>query len=153
MDSVVGRLLLRVLLVPLGYFFAVLAGTLVIVIATWNLGRPPAGEESFALMAIALAAPFLLLHLLHVMWLPAAIGVLVAEMFAVRAWIFHAGNGAVSAWLAWRLLGEADSGPILIERPATVIATGLAGGLAYWLIAGRSAGLWPPAVAPGPSIR
>jgi len=152
MDSIVGRALVRLLLVPLGYFFAVLAGTLVIVIGAWKLGRPPPGEESLALLAIALAAPFLLLHLLYVMWLPAAIGVLVAEAFAVRAWIYHAGNGAASAWVAWRLLGEPE--PIPLDQPATVIAAGLAGGLAYWLIAGRNAGLWPPpAVAPGPSIR
>ena len=37
MDSL-GRLLLRVLLVPLGYFVAVVIGTLVIVFGSWKLG-------------------------------------------------------------------------------------------------------------------
>ena len=40
MDSL-GRLLLRFVLVPLGYFVAVLAGTLVIVFGSWKLGRSP----------------------------------------------------------------------------------------------------------------
>ena len=37
MDSL-GRLLLRVVLVPLGYFVAVIIGTLVIVFGSWKLG-------------------------------------------------------------------------------------------------------------------
>src|SRR5260370_20215174 len=50
MDNV-GRLLLRVILIPLGYFAAVVAGPLGIVIRSWEVGRlsgyphppPPAG--------------------------------------------------------------------------------------------------------------
>jgi len=45
MDSL-GRLLLRVLLVPLGYFVAVVIGTLVIVFGSWKLGAAPIQTRS-----------------------------------------------------------------------------------------------------------
>jgi hypothetical protein len=90
------------------------------------------------------AAPVLLVMLLSVMWLPAAIGVLISETFAIRSWIFHAGNGAVSAWIGWSLFGYVDDSRIPLNEPLPVIAAGLAGGLAYWAIAGWSAGFWKP---------
>jgi hypothetical protein len=82
--------------------------------------------------------------LLSVMWLPAAIGVLISEAFAIRSWIFHAANGAASAWLGWNLFGYIDDAHIPLNEPLPVIAAGLAGGLAYWAIAGFSAGFWKP---------
>jgi hypothetical protein len=78
------------------------------------------------------------------MWLPAAIGVLISETFAIRSWMFHAGNGAVSAWIGWSLFGYIDDTRIPLNEPLPVIAAGLAGGLAYWAIAGWSAGFWKP---------
>ena len=44
MDSL-GRLLLRFLLVPLGYLVAVLAGALVILFGSWKLGQSAADPE------------------------------------------------------------------------------------------------------------
>ena len=78
MDSL-GRLLLRFLLVPLGYFVAVVIGTLVIVFGSWKLGVPRADPDAqpFALFGFVFAAPVLLVMLLSVMWLPAAIGMLI----------------------------------------------------------------------------
>jgi hypothetical protein len=112
MDSL-GRLLLRVLLVPLGYFVAVVIGTLVIVFGSWKLGVAAADPDAqpFALFGFVFAAPVLLVMLLSMMWLPAAIGVLISETFAIRSWIFHVGNGAVSAWIGWSLFGYIDDSP------------------------------------------
>jgi len=99
------------------------------------------------------------------MWLPAAIGILLAETFALRSWMFHAGNGAVSALIAWNLFGYVDDRHVALNQPAAVIAAGLAGGFAYWAIAGWNAGFWkplvrtgsaaalPPAASPPPQIR
>ena len=100
MDSL-GRLLLRVVLVPLGYFVAVIIGTLVIVFGSWKLGVAASDPDAqpFAMFGFVFAAPVLLVMLLSMMWLPAAIGVLISETFAIRSWMFHAGNGAVSAWI------------------------------------------------------
>jgi hypothetical protein len=145
------RLLLRFILVPLGYFAGVLAGTLVILLGSWKIGRADALEgeaHAIAVYGYVFAAPVLLVVLLSVMWLPAAIGVLLAETFALRSWIFHAGNGVVSAWIAWNLFGYMDASHISLNQPGAVIAAGLAGGFAYWAIAGWNAGFWKPLLRP-----
>ena len=151
MDSV-GRLLLRFFLVPFGYFLAVVAGTLVIVLGSWKLGQAGT-DEAYAVLGFMLAAPLLLVTLLTVMWLPGAIGILISEGLAIRSWIFHAGNGAASAWIGWNLFGYLDDSRIPINEPLPVIAAGLAGGLAYWAVAGWSAGFWKPVFRRGgPSL-
>jgi hypothetical protein len=149
MDSL-GRLLLRVVLVPLGYFVAVIIGTLVIVFGSWKLGVAASDpdHQPFAVFGFVFAAPVLLVMLLSMMWLPAAIGILISETFAIRSWIFHAGNGAVSAWMGWSLFGYIDDSRIPLNEPLPVVAAGLAGGLAYWAIAGWSAGFWKPVFHP-----
>jgi hypothetical protein len=68
--------------------------------------------------------------------------VLISEVFAIRSWIFHAANGAASAWLGWNLFGYIDDAHVALNEPLPVIAAGVAGGLAYWAIAGFSAGFW-----------
>jgi hypothetical protein len=144
----VGRLLLRLILIPLGYFTGVVVGTLVIVIGSWKLGQfavtSDPDVQAVGLFGFLFAAPVLLVVLLSVMWLPAAIGVLIAEAFAIRSFIFHAANGAASAWIAWSMFGYIDDSRIPLNEPLPVIAAGLAGGLAYWAIAGWNAGFWKP---------
>jgi len=145
MDSL-ARLLLRFVLVPLGYFAAVVVATLVIVLGSWKLGAAAAhpDTQAFAIFGFVFAAPVLLIMLLSLMWLPAAIGILISETFAIRSFIFHAGNGAVSAFIGWSLFGYVDATRIPLNEPLPVLAAGLAGGLTYWLIAGSSAGFWKP---------
>jgi hypothetical protein len=145
MENVV-RLLLRLILVPLGYFVAVLAGSLVIVFGSWKLGQSAADPNAqvTAVFGFVFAAPVLVVMLLSVMWLPGAIGILISEAFAIRSWLYHAGNGAVSAWIGWSLFGYVDDTRIPLNEPLAVLAAGLAGGLAYWAVAGWSAGFWKP---------
>src|SRR5271166_4536085 len=142
------HLLLRFILVPLGYFAGVLAGTLVILFGSWKIGRADAldGEaHAIAVYGYVFAAPVLLVVLLSVMWLPTAIGVLLAETFALRSWMFHAGNGVASAWIAWNLFGYMDASQPARRgdrcRPRRR--------LAYWAIAGWNAGFWKPLLRPG----
>jgi hypothetical protein len=145
MDSL-ARLLLRFLLVPLGYFAAVVVATLIIVLGSWKLGAAVAHPDTraFAIFGFVFAAPVLLIMLLSLMWLPAAVGILISEAFAIRSFIFHAANGAVSAFIGWSLFGYVDASRVPLNEPLPVLAAGLAGGLAYWLIAGSSAGFWKP---------
>ena len=153
MDSL-GRLLLRFLLVPLGYFAAVVVATLVIVLGSWKLAAAAADPDTqmFAIFGFVFAAPVLLVMLLSMMWLPAGIGVLISEAFALRSFLFHAANGAVSAWIGWSLFGTIGDSDIPLNRPLAVIAAGLAGGLAYWAIAGWSAGFWKPVFSQGETM-
>ena len=65
MDSL-GRRLLRVVLVPLGYLVAVVVGTLVIVFGSWRLGEAAAHPDAhvFVMFGFMFAAPVLLVTLL-----------------------------------------------------------------------------------------
>jgi hypothetical protein len=118
------RLLLRFIIVPVGYFAGVLAGTLVILFGSWKIGRIDSFDveaRAIAIYGYAFAAPVLLVILLSVMWLPTAIGILLSEVLALRSWMFHAGNGALSAWIAWSLFGSMDDSRLPLNQPLAVI--------------------------------
>lgn len=147
MDNVI-RLLLRVLLVPLGYLAAGLAATIVVLIAWWqfvdpSIGPSPDGPD-FAVLGAIIGAPILLIVMLGSILPPISVGLLISEVLALRSWIFHVLNGIVSMWVGWQLFG-ADAGTGLpTEQPTVVIAAGVAAGFAYWVVAGFSAGFYKP---------
>lgn len=148
MDNLV-RLLLRFLLVPLGYLAAVLAGATVILFGEWRLGtlfEPPQGSEAAGLgvlLAIVVAGTVLVLMVL-LMWLVAAAGILFSEAFAIRSWMFHAANGVISALIGAQLFAGGPDAPPATDDPFYIVAAGLAAGLAYWLVAGSTAGFFKP---------
>ena len=147
------RLLIRFILVPLGYLAAVIAGACVILFGSWRfremvLMGDPSIPFAGAVFGVLIGGPFLLVALLGMMWLPGAVGVLISEAFAIRSWIFHALNGAASAWLGWQMFGAFDMSDIPLNEPRYVIGAGLAGGFAYWAVAGRTAGFWKPIYPP-----
>jgi hypothetical protein len=150
MDNLL-RLLLRFVVVPLGYLAAVIAGAVVTLVGGWGLGEMALSNHpdaaSYAVFGFLIAGPFLFVILLSVMWLPAAIGVLIAEAFAIRSWMFHVANGAVSAWLGWQLFTAFGMAGTPVNKPLAVIAAGLAAGFAYWAVAGWNAGFWKPVFA------
>ncbi|HSI39979.1 MAG TPA: hypothetical protein VLA00_05455 [Xanthobacteraceae bacterium] len=141
------RLLLRLLVVPLGYIAGMLASLTIVVIGYWQLGHllAQASElELFAILDALMAAVLLLVALVFTMWLVASIGILFAEAFALRGWMFHVGNGLISAWLAGELFTPINAVPLPFDDSFYMTAAGLAGGLCYWLVAGWSAGFWKP---------
>jgi hypothetical protein len=77
----------------------------------------------------------------------AGIGILLTEWFAARGWLTHALLGiaiAVTGYVA-ALGGEAGSTATDLLRDyafQAFLAAGAAGGLVYWLMAGRRAGTW-----------
>ncbi len=145
------RLLLRFILVPLGATAALAAATTVVVIAHRDalvalLEADPRAQQDY-FVALMFAGP-LLATLLSIwafyMFVPAAIGVLISEVLAIRSWMFHAANGGLSAWLGWALTQDIrDQYPFLAE-PSILLAAGLLGGLAYWIVSGWTAGFWKP---------
>jgi len=153
MDNLI-RLLLRFLIVPLGFLAATIVGSLVIMIASWQLigiatGGDPDGP-SHALFAALLGSAILLPFVLVMVLLPASIGILLSEGFAIRSWIFHAPNGMASAWLGWKLYEQIAGKSVPLDQPLIVVAAGIAGGFAYWAVAGWNAGFWKPVFASGP---
>lgn len=148
MDALL-RLLLRLLVVPLGLICGFIATVVVVMIGYWRIGDLLSGLNEVDAIAIIdglSAAAFALSAVAIAMWSIALIGVLFAEAFAVRSWLFHAANGAASAFVGARLFAPYPSTPepVPFDGNVYILAAGLAGGLAYWLVAGWSAGFWKP---------
>jgi hypothetical protein len=142
------RLLARFILVPLGYIAAVVVGACVILLGSWKFAEMlvSSNQDVFAygVLGFAIAGPVMFIMLFSVMWLPGAIGVVISEAFAIRSWIFHALNGAVSAWLGSQMLAPLNNMGEPINETTMIFGAGLAGGFAYWAVAGWSAGFWKP---------
>jgi hypothetical protein len=157
MDSIL-RLILRLLIVPLGAVIAICVAAMVLIVAHWNafetLARADTQAQEAWMFAFVVAGPVLamLFSLMAAYALvPAAIGVLIAEFFAVRSWLYHAANGGLAAWIGWSLMADIRAEYRAFADPTVLVAAGLAGGLAYWLIAGWSAGFWKPVRAARPA--
>src|ERR1044071_9901310 len=100
---ILGRLLLRFLLVPLGAAVAILVAVLFVIAANWNrfaavVAQQSGGDELIAALFFAGAwIPLVAPVSARAMMLPAALGGLLAEPYAIRSWIFHVANGGLSA--------------------------------------------------------
>ena len=150
-----GRFILRVLLVPLGAALAIVVAATVIVIAHWGdfvaLMQSRPDVDGYWLLVVVIIGPALAILLafgVAFTVLPASIGVLISEAFAIRSWIFHIANGGLSAWVGWSLMANLPKDYRFLAEPKVIVAAGLAAGAAYWLIAGWSAGFWKPVFAP-----
>jgi hypothetical protein len=152
-----GRFILRVLLVPLGASLAIVAAATVIVVAHWGdfiaLMQSRPDVEGYWLLVVVIIGPALAILLafgVAFTVLPASVGVLISEAFAIRSWIFHIANGGLSAWVGWSLMSDLPNDYRFLAEPKVIVAAGLAAGAAYWLIAGWSAGFWKPVFASTP---
>jgi hypothetical protein len=150
MESVL-RLILRLFLVPLGGAVAVTVAMILLVVAHWHefaaLADARPDEQGYWLLAFVLAGPVLALLLslaVALTLLAAAVGVLISEAFAIRSWIYHAANGGLAAWIGWSLMQDTQNDYRFLAEPKILVAAGLAGGLAYWVVAGSTAGFWKP---------
>jgi hypothetical protein len=151
-----GRLLLRFLLVPLGAAVAVLVAVLFVIIANWNrfaavVAQQTGGDELIVAIFFAGAwITFVAAVSAMAMMLPAALGVLIAEAFAIRSWVFHVTNGALSAWIGLNTMVEMNKPYNFYSDPIIAIGAGIVAGFAYWAVAGWSAGFWKPVFEPRP---
>ena len=149
------RFLLRFILVPLGAAVALAAAAVFIVIAHHNallalLNADPQAQEDY-FIALMFGGPLLALLLsiwAFYMLVPAVIGVLISETFAIRSWMFHAANGGLATWLGWALTQDLRDEYRFLTEPVVLVATGFVAGLAYWIVAGWTAGFWKPIRSP-----
>ena len=150
MDAVL-RLLARFILVPLGYLAAVTVGAGVLVLGSWQTGTMMLSENpdtaTAGFFAALIAGPVMFVMIAATMWLPASVGILISEAFAIRSWIYHALNGAISAWVGWQMFAPIDAAGTAMNDTTFIFGAGLAGGFAYWAVAGWSAGFWKPVFA------
>jgi hypothetical protein len=154
----VGRLILRIIVVPLGAGLAILAATVVSFVANWSAlvaTIQPGSRDDF--FPIDVAAAFMMAAVLSAttvkMLMPTVIGILVSEVFVIRSWIFHALNGAVSIWVGW--WGSVAPRPQLdfYASPLSILGLGVLAGFVYWAIAGWNAGLFRPTPPPSATPR
>ena len=151
MESVL-RFVLRLLLVPLGGVVAITAATTVVLVAHWNEIAMLANASPDGVLIAGSMLGLLLPLAVFLLAVPAAVGALIAEALAIRSWIFHALNGGLSAWIGWARMDYDPNGPYpFLFEPKVMVAAGLAGGLAYWAVAGWTAGFWKPVFGPEPA--
>ena len=143
---ILGRLIMRVLLVPLGAAIAICVAMLVVVLAHWRQVSALAAGDIDGLTAFFVVTPMLMLSA-GFMLLPAAVTALIAEAFAIRSWMYHALSCGLAAWVGASAIGALDKTYEFYERPLTAVAAGITAGFAYWLVAGWSAGFWKPVFA------
>lgn len=147
MDSFL-RLLLRFILVPFGYLVAVTVAAGVLVLGSWKTGSMMLSENpdtaTAGFFAALVAGPVMLVVIASTMWMPSSVGILISEAFAIRTWIFHALNGAISGWVGWQMSAPIDQSGAPMNETTFIFGAGLAGGFAYWAVAGWSAGFWKP---------
>lgn len=138
--------LLRFAAILAGYCAAALAASAFLhVLFFAATGFEPHEAPAYAMSSFVFSIPFVALFVAYFGFIPAIAVVLVGEVLGRRDWLYHAiGGGVVAgAFLAF-VHGAADpdfevAGP---RMAAAVIGSGIVGGLAYWLVAGRGAGSW-----------
>jgi hypothetical protein len=116
----------------------------VIVVAEWIRAYPPVAGDPGLVVATAAAVILdgadLFAAIGRAALVPAAIAIVLAEIFVWRTWLADIALAlAVTGALSWLL--DRAANPAL-PRPTAAIAAGIVAGLAYWLIAGRGAGRW-----------
>jgi hypothetical protein len=141
--------ILRIVAVFFAYILACIAASLVLAIGTltphWDdvtaLGLPSAALWVVVIVGATIIGA--------IAFLPALLVIALAEGFGWRSIILYAVlGGALALALCYGIdfsgyVGEPDS---FVAREREVLAAaGIAGGLVYWLFAGRSAGAWKQA--------
>jgi hypothetical protein len=150
---ILGRLLLRFLVVPLGAGVAILNAVVFMIVAHWNhftalaAGNRGGDEYMVALLIGGSWIVFVASVSAAALLLPAALGVILAEAFAIRSWIFHVANGGLSAWVGLNSFVEMQEPYNFFSDPIIAIGAGIAAGFGYWAAAGWSAGFWKPVFA------
>ena len=137
------NILIRLILIPLGYAAALFAATSLIALVSWLRAYPPVAGDEIAVgitSLVVLADWFVLFGLIgQAAALPALVAVAAAEFFRWRSVLYFCGAGLACAFAASRLIAH-DAFGALPSEPAIGAAAGLAGGLVYWLVCGRWSG-------------
>ena len=144
----------RFAVILVGYGVAALAASAFLhLMALAAAGLQPGEAPPLFLHSLAFSIPFVALFVSYFAFLPAGAAIIVSEVLGLKSWLFHALAGAavglaVAAlfWqspMAFETVGELSEPTLETPRfVASLIGSGIVGGLAYWLCAGRSAGDW-----------
>jgi len=144
--------LARIVMAFLGYLLACIAAALVLTLGSlapnWNevmapLGPQAGDAESIALWSVTGLAAIIIFS---VGFLPSLLVIALAEGLGLRSAVVY---GIVGALLALAMAYGLDFAGYIASSEGDLAgnrevfaAAGIAGGLVYWLIAGRRAGMW-----------
>ena len=121
-------------MISLGFSAAVLAALIIVSLPVWVQADP--AETVLTATLLATGMVFLGVHLGGAAALIVFGAIAISEFRGWRDWLTYAlAGGAITGGAMLVFTGGQN-----ISNLALLIAAGLAGGLAYWLIAGRNAG-------------
>lgn len=139
----------RFAIIIFGYAIAVLvASAFIHLLVLGSQGAVPEEIPSVG-KSLIVSIPLTALFVAYFAFFPSLAAVLLAELLDRRGWLLHALGGIMVAVVALGLFWLAaeptldDLASLGASRfAAFVMGGGIAGGLAYWAVAGRSAGNW-----------
>ncbi|MER8438646.1 hypothetical protein NKH36_09200 [Mesorhizobium sp. M1312] len=150
--------LVRFVVILIGYVVAALAASAFLNITFLaSLGLMTDETQPAAQASLWFSVPFVALFVAYFAFMPAAIAILVSEIFGRRDWLSYALAGAAVAAVFLGFAYQTADANFEITEPrvvAAVIGCGMVGGIFYWLSAGRWAGSWREIgnpILPGPS--
>jgi hypothetical protein len=129
-------LLRLIILAPLAWVAAVIVAAAVIAAGVFGPPLDPATTGFYAGTVISLSV-----YAGTFSFLPAMIAIAVAEIFRLRSILFYVVVGGGLGLTAHQLSGFAAAFEPQNQMLVILLAGGFAGGLTYWLIAGRLAGV------------
>jgi hypothetical protein len=135
-------LFIHFFVVIFGFLFGCLAAGAVLVIATLPPGTLEAPFEQFDWLVLCWAILTSAAIVSVIACVPAMIAILIAETFGLRSLFFYALASGVGGLLYGLTFPAAVAAPALDPTVEITLAAGVAAGLVYWLVAGRTAGLW-----------
>jgi hypothetical protein len=144
---IIGRFMMRLLLVPLGGCVAICVAMLFVMLAHWNRVAALTTGDANGLMEFVMVGPMLAASMAF-MLLPATLAAMLAEAFAIRSLLYYAVCGGLSAGVSLATIGGLDKDYNLADAPLIAVGAGIVAGFAYWAVAGWSAGFWKPVFAP-----
>ncbi|MEQ1955096.1 hypothetical protein [Mesorhizobium sp. CN2-181] len=155
------HVLKRLLLAICGYVAALIVGLLAAAIFYGLASTLPGAPDYFAVMSLGaffmLMAPpigmFISIVAFAATVMQALLTILVSELFSLRAMWVHMLFGAIVSATGFALISdtlEDLTARSLHAEVAIFAASGMIGGLVYWLIAGRNAGFRRQATIPSP---
>jgi hypothetical protein len=144
--------LFRITMMFVGYVWACIAASLVLALGTltpeWNdlfasFGLQSPHAQSAALWTVVGLGAFIIFV---IGFLPTLLVIVITEGFALRSIVVYGViGGALALAMAYGLdfAGYiAPAGSDIAREREVFAAAGIAGGLVYWLFAGRNAGAW-----------
>lgn len=140
-------LVFRLFVILIGYGFASLvASAMLHVLVLPVVGLTPEETRAAVASSFLFSVPFIALFVAYFAFFPSVAAIVVGEIMGATSWLFYALSGGVAAFIItgfiWTHADETNQAVGDPRFAAVMLAAGLIGGIAYWLVAGRSAGGW-----------